>query len=153
MRSGSARLRSLFDALIRAETEVWSDVDAEMVAVCGVPLSRFEPMSVMDATPDCRVADIADALSITRGGASKLVERIRADGLCERLANPDDGRSWFFVLTPAGVEVLAGARAAFDAALDRRLGDRLGPAEVDQAERLLRALRRGPADEREERTR
>jgi DNA-binding MarR family transcriptional regulator len=153
MRPESARLRALFDALIRAETEVWTDVDADVTAACGTSLARFEPMSIMDTTPDCRVADIADALSITRGGASKLVERIRADGLCERRANPDDGRSWFFVLTPAGVEALARARAAFDAALDRRLGDRLGPTEVDQAERLLRALRRGPADQREERTR
>lgn len=146
----SSQLSSLFDVLIRAETEVWADVDADVTAACGIPLSRFEPMSVMDSTPDCRVADIADALAITRGGASKLVERIRSDGLCERLANPDDGRSAFFVLTPAGVAALAAARAAFDEALDRRLGGRLTPAESGQLGRLLDAIRRTPAHDRED---
>lgn len=149
----SLLLRTVFDALIRAETEVWSDVDAAMTASCGTPLSRFEPMSVIASTPDCRVADIADALSITRGGASKLVERIRADGFCERLANPDDGRSAFFVLTPAGDVVLERAQAAFDDALDRRFGGRLDTPGLQQLEGLLRALRRTPPDEREERAR
>jgi DNA-binding MarR family transcriptional regulator len=149
----SSRLRSLFDTLIRAETEVWSDVDAEVLADGGMPLTRFEPMSVIAGTPDCRVADVADALSITRGGASKLVERIRDDGLCERFANPDDGRSAFFVLTPAGTAALDAARSAFDHALDRRLGARLDDADLQQLEGLLRALRRTPPDRREERTR
>lgn len=153
MGPGRSLLQSVFDALIRVETEVWSDVDAEVTAACGTPLSRFEPMSVIASTPDCRVADIADALSITRGGASKIVERIRADGLCERFANPDDGRSAFFVLTPAGTAALERARSAFDDALDRRLGGRLDDPALQQLVALLQAIRRAPSDEREERTR
>ncbi|WP_420369986.1 MarR family winged helix-turn-helix transcriptional regulator [Curtobacterium sp. L1-20] len=153
MGSRSSRLRAVFDALIRAETEVWSDVDAELTAACGIPLHRFEPMSVIASTPDCRVADVADALAITRGGASKLVERIRADGLCVRVANPDDGRSAFFVLTPAGAAALDRARSVFDAALARRIGGRLDDEALRRLEGDLQALRRAPSDGREERTR
>jgi DNA-binding MarR family transcriptional regulator len=153
MAPGPSLLHAAFDALIRVETEVWSDIDTAVTAACGMPLSRFETMSVMGSTPDCRVADIADTLSITRGGASKIVERIRADGLCERTANPDDGRSAFFVLTPAGAAALDRARSAFDDALRRRVGGRLDDAALHQLVGLLQALRRVPSDEREEPTR
>jgi DNA-binding MarR family transcriptional regulator len=151
MSSSSARLQTVFDALIRAETEVWSDVDDRMVERCGTPLARFEPLRVIASMSGCRVADVADALSITRGGASKLVERLRSDGLCDRVANPADGRSWFFVLTPAGTGVLEAARSAFDIALDERLGGRLGATALGQLESLLHALRRSTTShEREE---
>jgi DNA-binding MarR family transcriptional regulator len=49
----------------------------------------------------CRVFDINEQLSITVG-ASKLVDRIEAAGLCRRRVNPDDRRSRFIELTPAG---------------------------------------------------
>jgi MarR family transcriptional regulator, organic hydroperoxide resistance regulator len=83
-------LRRVFDDLIRFEIQLWNAVDARLRSEFGLPLSHFEPMSVMDRQPGCRVYDIATELGITTGGTSKLVDRIEASGYCRRLPNPAD---------------------------------------------------------------
>ena len=115
-------LRQLFNDLIRFEIELWIAVDARLKSEFGLPLTHFEPMSVMDRLPRCRVYDIASELGITTGGTSKLVDRIEANGYCRRLPNPDDRRSSLLELTPEGRRLFAEAGQAFDDELQRRLG-------------------------------
>ena len=66
----------LFGDLVRLETELWNRVEARVQQVHGVPLAWLEIMQVVGATADCRVLDIARALSITVGGASKVVDKV-----------------------------------------------------------------------------
>jgi DNA-binding MarR family transcriptional regulator len=115
-------LRHVFNDLIRFEIELWNAVDARLKREFDLPLSHFEPMSVMDRLPTCRVYDIASELGITTGGTSKLVDRIEASGYCRRLPNPEDRRSSLLELTPAGRRLFAEAGTAFDEELQRRLG-------------------------------
>ena len=115
-------LRQLFNDLIRFEIELWNAVDARLKREFDLPLTHFEPMSVIDRRSRCRVYDIAIELGITTGGTSKLVDRIEASGYCRRLPNPDDRRSSLLELTPAGQRILAEAGAAFDEELQRWLG-------------------------------
>jgi MarR family transcriptional regulator, organic hydroperoxide resistance regulator len=115
-------LRQLFNELIRFEIELWNAVDARLKSEFDLPLTHFEPMSVMDRLPHCRVYDIATELCITTGGTSKLVDRIEANGYCRRLPNPDDRRSSLLELTPEGRRLFAEAGKAFDDELQRRLG-------------------------------
>jgi len=115
-------LRQVFNDLIRFEIELWTAVDARLKREFGLPLTHFEPMSVMDQLPTCRVYDIASELGITTGGTSKLVDRIEAAGLCRRLPNPEDRRSSLLELTSEGRRLLAAAGEAFDDELERRLG-------------------------------
>ena len=115
-------LRQVFNDLIRFEIELWNAVDARLKREFDLPLTHFEPMSVMDRLPNCRVYDIASELGITTGGTSKLVDRIEASGYCRRLPNPEDRRSSLLELTPAGRRLFAEAGEAFDDELERRLG-------------------------------
>ena len=115
-------LRGLFNDLIRFEIELWNAVDARLKREFDLPLTHFEPMSVIDRRSRCRVYDIAIELGITTGGTSKLVDRIEASGYCRRLPNPDDRRSSLLELTPEGRRLLAGAGVAFDDELQRWLG-------------------------------
>jgi DNA-binding MarR family transcriptional regulator len=115
-------LRQLFSDLIRFEIELWNAVDARLKDEFELPLTHFEPLSVIDRLPGCRVYDIASELGITTGGASKLVDRIEAGGYCRRLPNPADRRSSLLELTPEGRRLLAEAGVAFDEELQRRLG-------------------------------
>ena len=115
-------LRELFNDLIRFEIELWNAVDARLKSEFELPMTHFEPMSVMGRLPGCRVFDIAGELGITTGGASKLVDRIEAAGYCRRLPNPADRRSSLLELTSEGRSLLAEASAAFDAELQRWLG-------------------------------
>jgi len=137
----TAELRELVNDLIRFEIELWNAVDARLKGDLGLPLSHFEPMSVVDRLPRCRVYDIATELGITTGGTSKLVDRIEASGYCRRLPNPDDRRSSLLELTPEGERVLAAAGAAFDDELQRWLGSALPERTLRQFAATLARLR------------
>ncbi len=73
----------------------------------GFPLAWMEVMHVVSTTPGCRVLDVAEALFITVGGASKVVDKVETAGWCRRLPNPNDGRSNLLELTASGRQVLA----------------------------------------------
>jgi MarR family transcriptional regulator, organic hydroperoxide resistance regulator len=134
-------LRGLFNDLIRFEIELWDAVDARLKSEFGLPLTHFEPMSVMDRLAGCRVYDIASELGITTGGVSKLVDRIEAGGYCRRLPNPADRRSSLLELTPEGRRVFAEAGAAFDEELQRWLGDPVPERTLRQFAATLARLR------------
>jgi MarR family transcriptional regulator, organic hydroperoxide resistance regulator len=136
-------LRNVFNDLIRFEIELWNAVDARLKAEYGLPLTHFEPMSVMDRLPKCRVYDIATELGITTGGTSKLVDRIEAGGFCRRLPNPEDRRSSLLELTPEGRRMFAEAGKAFDDELQRRLGAALPERTLRQFAGTLARLRAG----------
>ena len=134
-------LRWLFNDLIRFEIELWNAVDARLKSDFGLPLTHFEPMSVIDRIPGCRVYDIANELGITTGGTSKLVDRIEASGYCRRLPNPDDRRSSLLELTEEGRRLLVKAGATFDEELQRRLGSALPERTLRQFASTLTRLR------------
>jgi MarR family transcriptional regulator, organic hydroperoxide resistance regulator len=125
-------LLDLFHQLIRFETELWNAVDARLRAEVGLPLSRLEPMQVIARRPSCRVYDIAEKLSITIGGTSKLVDRIEAAGYCVRRANPDDRRSSIIELTASGRRVLAKAAKVFENELQTRIGSAVAERSLQQ---------------------
>jgi MarR family transcriptional regulator, organic hydroperoxide resistance regulator len=87
------------------------------------------------------VRDIARALSITVGGASKVVDKVEAAGLCRRNPNPTDGRSNLIQLTEPGVGLLAAADVTFSAALATFVGAAAPADELTQMSSTLRRLR------------
>ena len=134
-------LGSLFSGLIRLETELWDLVEARLRVDHDLALSWFEPMQVIDSTPRCRVIDIAEALSITIGGTSKLVDRIQNAGWCERSPNPDDGRSSTIELTRPGRRLLTAARHTFTDEVGIRLGEPLSTSELQRFTATVHKLR------------
>jgi DNA-binding MarR family transcriptional regulator len=134
-------LRALFNDIIRFEIELWNAVEARLRNELQLPLTHFEPMSVIDGMPGCRVYDIAAELVITTGGTSKLVDRIEASGYCRRLPNPADRRSSLLELTPEGRRVLGEARVIFDDELERRLGSVVPERTLRQFAATLSRLR------------
>lgn len=133
--------RELFNDIVRFEIELWNAVDARLRSEFDLPLSHFEPMSVMGRLPVCRVYDIASELGITTGGTSKLVDRIEASGYCRRLPNPADRRSSLLQLTDEGQRVLAEAGVVFDDELQRWLGDAVPERTLRQFASTLSRLR------------
>lgn len=135
-------LAALFGDLVRLETELWDRVDRRLREDHGVPLSWFEPMQVMDRAAGCRVADIAEALSITVGGVSKLVDRIEQAGWCVRAPNPDDARSSIVRLTRAGRRVLGAAEVSRDDELAVRIGAAVPAGRLESFAATVHDLRR-----------
>ncbi len=111
----------LFSELIRFETELWNVVAERLRSEHGLALTWFEPMQVIACKRNCRVHDVVEALAITVGGASKLVDRIEAAGLCRRRVNPEDRRSSFIDLTDKGERLLEAASRTFAKEVESRL--------------------------------
>jgi DNA-binding MarR family transcriptional regulator len=134
-------LRFLFSELVRLETELWNAVEGRLRADFGVTLPVFEFLQVISRNPACRVNDIVAELSITVGGASKIVDRIETSGYCARNANPGDRRSSIITLTPAGKRLLPRLTAAVDDELRTRLGGGISDRSLIQLTRTLTRLR------------
>jgi DNA-binding MarR family transcriptional regulator len=131
----------LFSTLTRLETELWDAVDARLRQDCSLPLGRFEAMVVITSLGTCRVFDIASALSITVGGASKLVDRIEAAGFCSRKMNPGDRRSSLLELTAAGSAVVERGRKVVEEELTLWFTPALTRQEAGTLHELLVRLR------------
>lgn len=134
-------LYPLFSELTRLETELWDALDGALRNMHGLPMSRFEPMAVVDRLGACRVFDVAAALAITVGGTSKLIDRIEEAGHCRRRTNPDDRRSSLIELTAEGRTLLAQARQTVDTELNVRLNPVLSEQAAHDLEDLLGRLR------------
>jgi DNA-binding MarR family transcriptional regulator len=135
-------LRRVFDDLVRFETILWGAADGQLQRECGIGLASLNTMLVIDATPLCRVYDIARALAITVGGASQAVDRLESGGRCARRANPSDRRSSIVELTPEGLELLGIAAPVLDSELDRLLRAPLPGTAFTHLANALSALRR-----------
>ena len=138
-------LRQVFDDLVRFETILWGVVDGRLQEECDISLASLNAMLVIDATPLCRVYDIARAVAITVGGASQAVDRLESAGLCARRANPSDRRSSIVELTPEGTELLGIAAPVFDRELDRLLRTPLPGTALAHLADALGTLRRSAA--------
>jgi len=133
-------LRRLFDDLVRVEIVLWDALDRRLRHDLDLPLGRFEALQAVARTPTARVQDVADALAITVGATSKLVDRLEGSGLCERRPHPTDRRSSAIALTAAGRRTLDAAEALVDDELAHRL-DGLTPADLGALAALLATTR------------
>jgi DNA-binding MarR family transcriptional regulator len=134
-------LRQVYDDLIRFETDLWNGVDARLQRDCDVSLAVFNALLVVQSTPQCRVWDLARAVSITVGGASQAVDRLEARGLSFRTPNPADRRSSIVELTPSGSNLLQKAGSVFDEELRTWLDGGLTTNELVGFAEALRRLR------------
>ena len=135
-------LAGVFRDLVRLETDLWNRVDARVHHEHGLPLAWLEVMQVVSTTPGCRVLDVADALFITVGGASKVVDKVQAGGWCRRLPNPSDGRSSLIELTERGEGLLEAANVTFEETLAAYLGAAAPTGELTRLSNTLGRLRR-----------
>jgi len=135
-------VRQVFDDLVRFETMLWSAIDERLQRDCDLSLGSLNTMLVIEATPACRVFDIARALAITVGGASQAVDRLERVGWCVRKANPADRRSSIVELTSAGAALVGSAGPVFDEELERLLSVPLSEPALTRLAGTLGILRR-----------
>lgn len=140
-KSASETPIDVFEDLVRFQIEVWNAVDARLQRTLDLPVAIHQPLRIMAERGDCRVADISERLVITVGGASKIVDRLEARGLCERRANPGDRRSSLLGLTVEGEAVLERANVEVAAEVETRIAEPLGPDGFAAFGRALQFLR------------
>src|SRR3954468_24575526 len=132
--------------LIRLEIALWDRVDARLRESHELPLAFFESLLFISRARrgGMRVGDLAQALRVTVGGTSKLVDRIERAGLIAREPDRDDRRASRVVLTTVGKRKLNAARKTYEAEVSAILAGVLSPDEQRQmsqyASRLLTSI-------------
>jgi DNA-binding MarR family transcriptional regulator len=103
------------------------------------PLPWYEVLAAVAEAPGqrMRMGDLAEALVITRGGLTKLVDRLVKAGLLERTFCADDRRVSYATLLPAGMTLLAEMRPVIVGELGLAFSASLS---VEQANELRRTL-------------
>ncbi len=99
--------------MLRAHAALTKALDADLDAEHGLPLSSYEVLLYLNDAPDgrMRMRDLAASVILSRSGLTRLADRLEREGLICRESCPSDARGSYAVLTPAGVDKLAAARA------------------------------------------
>jgi DNA-binding MarR family transcriptional regulator len=128
----SKRELAAWRGFLRVHAALTRELDAELVAGHGLPLSSYEVLlTVADAPGErMRMSEIADSVLLSRSGVTRLVDRLERDGLVERIPCEDDARGQYAVLTPRGREAFDAARMTHLAGVRRRFLEQFEPDEL-----------------------
>lgn len=99
---------SAWRAVLNAHAELVSRIEAELAAANLPPLGWYDVLWAVRRAPGRRIrmAQLADSLTLSRGGLTKLVDRLEHEGLLRREPADDDGRGFYAAITEAGTAVL-----------------------------------------------
>ena len=128
-------------ALTRTHAAIVQRLQEMLSAADFPPLPWYEVLATVSGAPDQRVkmGDLAEALVITRGGLTKLVDRLVKAGLLERTFCETDRRVSYATLLPAGATLLAEMRPVIVGELEVAFSANLS---VKQANELRASLDR-----------
>src|SRR3954453_10113414 len=99
-------------ALTRTHAAVTQRLQEALAQSDFPPLPWYEILATISEAPEqrMRMGDLAEILVITRGGLTKLVDRLVKAGLIERTFCESDRRVSYATLLPAGEQMLAEMR-------------------------------------------
>ena len=139
--------------------EAWISVAQTHAAVTGrlqealtaagmPPLPWFEVLATLDRAPEQRLkmGELAEALIISRGGLTKLVDRLIKAGLLERTFCETDRRVSYATLLPAGVELLEEMRPVVRGELEVTFSANLTVAQAEALKQTMERIRASTCD-------
>jgi MarR family transcriptional regulator, 2-MHQ and catechol-resistance regulon repressor len=135
-------LITLTGLLIEAEWALMKRISATLRSL-GMAIDAFEVLLRLSRSPRgrLRMSELSKQLTITTGGATRMMDRLERDGLVRRVPSTSDRRVVYAEVTDTG-------RAELNRVIGPHLDDlidvftvRLSPEKVGDLERGLRALR------------
>jgi DNA-binding MarR family transcriptional regulator len=123
--------RSAWTGFLRAHATLVRELDEELTARHGLPLSSYDVLAQLEDAPEgrLRMSHLADAVLLSRSGLTRLVTRLAEQGLIERVECKNDARGAFAAITEDGRERLNEARETHRAGVRERFLGRLGERE------------------------
>lgn len=137
--------REAWIALTQTHAAVTGRLQDALIAAELPPLPWFEVLASLDRAPEQRMkmGELAEALVITRGGLTKLVDRLIKAGLLERTFCETDRRVSYATLLPAGLELLEEMRPVVRGELAVAFSAGLSAEQADQLREMLERVRGG----------
>jgi DNA-binding MarR family transcriptional regulator len=141
LRPGDERLLS-WRSFLRTHAHIVRLLEQDLQVNHKIALASYDVLVQLAEAPGnrLRMAELADAVLISRSGLTRLVDRLQREGLVERQPDPDDARGLYTVLTGKGRQALREASVVHLAGISRLYLDRLSPAEVTELARLMTKL-------------
>jgi DNA-binding MarR family transcriptional regulator len=128
----TAEEEAAWRALARAVLVIPRVLDADMLESQGLNITEYNVLMNLSEAPDhsLRMSELANFVSITVSGLTRVVERLSHRGLVDRVRAETDGRGQVAVLTTEGLERLRQAWPSHLAAVRRLVIDHLGDLDL-----------------------
>jgi DNA-binding MarR family transcriptional regulator len=135
--------REAWIALARTHAAVSGRLQEALTAAGLPPLAWFEVLATLDraAGQRLKMGELAEALVITRGGLTKLVDRLIKAGLLERTLCEADRRVSYATLLPAGLELLEEMRPVVRSEFDAAFSAGLSASEAEALRATMERIR------------
>jgi DNA-binding MarR family transcriptional regulator len=107
LRARDARLGP-WRAFVRAQAHVSRRLDEDLRAEHGLSLQEYVALLILAEAPErrLRMGRLADSLTLSKSGATRLIDRLVDDGFVARLSCPSDLRGAEAALTDEGLQRL-----------------------------------------------
>ena len=130
--------------MLHAVFQMKAVIEGRVQEHAGLLLADNEALlNLAHADEALRMTDIADRLILSKGGTTKVIDRLEAKGLVRRLQDPSDRRALIVEITPEGRQMLSVIRPIVDEAIEeywgRHLTDEESTVILDVADRIIRA--------------
>ena len=135
-------LSDTWGALLKVHAALVPRLDRELQEAHGLPLTWYDVLLELNTAPERRLTmgQLGSVAAVSRTRVSRVVDELVRAGLVAREPNPDDGRSAFAALTPAGRAALRKAAPTYVAAVQREFADHLTTREADVLTGALRKV-------------
>lgn len=135
---------SAWQAVLTAHASVVARVEQALHEADLPPLSWYDVLWAVRGAPGRRVrmAELADRLTLSRGGLTKLAHRLEDAGLLGRQPAEDDGRGLYAVLTDAGEDMLRRMWPVYSRVLRETIVE---PISAEEAAAIAAGLQRATA--------
>ncbi len=133
---------------LRVHSKLTRELDAELAAVHGLPLSSYEVLLFLEGASDgrLRMAQLADSVLLSPSGLTRLVDRLEKAGLVRRESCPSDRRGFEAVITDAGLRALTEARPTHLSGVRKRFLEHFSTEEMRTMSRYFERVLQGPLD-------
>ncbi len=129
-------------ALMQAQGALASRASERLESEVGIPLAWHDVLVRLAFAPEgrMRMQELADSLTLSKSGLTRLCDRLEAAGLIERASCKGDRRGVHAVLTAAGRAKFEQAGPVFNAVVEEVLGSLLPAREREGLKRSLTTL-------------
>jgi DNA-binding MarR family transcriptional regulator len=127
--------------LLACANQIEADLRRRLRAHFDVTLPRFDLMAQLAKAPDgLTMGALSRSMMVSNGNVTGIADRLAADGLIERIADPADKRTIRVRLTKAGRDSFAAMARVHHGWVAELFAD-LDPPAIDQLNGLLGRLR------------
>jgi DNA-binding MarR family transcriptional regulator len=136
-----ARLAA-WGTFLRAHARVTRELERELQTAQELSLADFDVLYQLAVAEGrrLRMSELADRLLLSRSGATRLVDRLEADGLVHRSSCATDKRGLWAHLTDAGARRLRAAAPIHLRCVGEHFTNRIPPRELEQLRRTLERI-------------